>query len=630
MDETKKIEKVIFVTDQKGACIFFQDNTVEFVSIDEGKKAATLLVKQDKIENFNLNNYNKIEFLNGIDLDMKYGEEIKKRKAFAKKSKENNPNSNFDETKATRGSGKFKIVNSIVTAGIILSLGTLAIGGYKVFNSLFGDKQITNDNDNDIDNDSGSDSLDNTIETQPNNVMNILNNTEINETRRKFLSLVFEYLCYYNNNFSQQHTDNITDTKAAIKWDEVVSQLLVYNKYNKQQIFDIFGYYDYDSSEMYMAFNEGQKQEKMAYIIQKEPLKKLFLNEEEDILYEKYEALNIKFNKQTTQEEKIKTATAFFTELRNDIDFDEGKISAKMIVISPILEAMMKKTHDSKLEGRLNSKELEFYRSYCDEKVREKLQKIENQLEDAVILNRNLGVVETSTYQEIEDIAIKQLEETNLYNVDEDQRDISDHEDYKKAISYFKNYTSKNEQNSDFNEYYFNNEEKNPSIIKNDNNNKNKMKSSVKSVKKTTKKEDYNVTSENDSSNDDIYDNSYIENEQNSDNNNYEYDNSYIDNVDNEQNDESINDDSNNQENIDYEENNEENNNSSNSSIYGDHIKDITTDPSGAVDHDEPLPDPNSITAYNLNIEEIADQAIEYISNINTSEPTESNKILIK
>ena len=37
MDETKKIEKVIFVTDQKGACIFFQDNTVEFVSIDEGK-----------------------------------------------------------------------------------------------------------------------------------------------------------------------------------------------------------------------------------------------------------------------------------------------------------------------------------------------------------------------------------------------------------------------------------------------------------------------------------------------------------------------------------------------------------------------------------------------------------------
>ena len=68
----------------------------------------------------------------------------------------------------------------------------------------------------------------------------------------------------------------------------------------------------------------------------------------------------------------------------------------------------------------------------------------------------------------------------------------------------------------------------------------------------------------------------------------------------------------------------------SNSSIYGDHIKDITTDPSGAVDHDEPLPDPNSITAYNLNIEEIADQAIEYISNINTSEPTESNKILIK
>ena len=90
--------------------------------------------------------------------------------------------------------------------------------------------------------------------------------------------------------------------------------------------------------------------------IQKEPLKKTFLNSKTGEIYNKYEALNIRFNNQISQEGRIETANIFFSELRNDIDFDEGKISDKMIVISPILEAMMKKTKGSKLDERLNSK----------------------------------------------------------------------------------------------------------------------------------------------------------------------------------------------------------------------------------------------------------------------------------
>ena len=224
-------------------------------------------------------------------------------------------------------------------------------------------------------------------------------------------------------------------------------------------------------------------------------------------------------------------------------------------------------------------------------------------------------MVETSTYEEIEDAAMEQLEESNLYNVAEDQRDISDHKDYKEAISHFKNDNSKTEINTVSNEISSNSEGKTTSDINNDNKKEiKKKKKSEKTVDKSTKSKKNNDSSEEDSSNyeDDNYDNDYYDNEQDDINNN-----------------DNNNDDDN--EYIDYDENKEDNDdNLSNSSVYGDHIKDITTDPSGAVDHNEPLPDPNSKVINKLTIEQIANQAIEYAANNIVSEPVENNKVLIK
>lgn len=615
MEEIKEIERVIFIPDKKAAYIFYLNQTMEYVSINEGKKAATTLVQQDKVGKDELKNYTKIEFLNSEDLKIKYGKEIEDRKAFARHLLNKKTISNSRVTERIHNKRKHSRANSLVTAGIFITVGCILAGGYNIYNRLFNnDKEISKENED------NNNSLETNSKIASNKVMSILNKKEVNKTRRKFLSSVFEYLYNYNYNFSKNHGDNTTDTKAAHRWDEIVSQVLVYKNYDKQQTFDIFGYYDYDSNIMYKAFNDGLKQEEMAHIIQKEPLKKTFLNNKTGEIYNKYEALNIRFNNQISQEGRIETANIFFSELRNDIDFDEGKISDKMIVISPILEAMMKKTKGSKLDERLNSKELEFYRSFCDETAREKLQEIDNKLEEVVILNKNLGVVETSTYEEIEDTAMEQLEESNLYNVAEDQRDISDHKDYKEAISHFKNDNSKTEINTVSNEISSNSEEKTTSDINNDNDNKKeikKKKKSEKTVDKSTKSKKNNDSSEEDSSNyeDDNYDDDYYDNEQDDINNNDNNDNN--------------NDDDN--EYIDYDENKEDNDdNLSNSSVYGDHIKDITTDPSGAVDHNEPLPDPNSKVINKLTIEQIANQAIEYAANNIVSEQVKNNKVLIK
>lgn len=84
MEEIKEIERVIFIPDKKAAYIFYLNQTMEYVSINEGKKAATTLVQQDKVGKDELKNYTKIEFLNSEDLKIKYGKEIEDRKAFAR------------------------------------------------------------------------------------------------------------------------------------------------------------------------------------------------------------------------------------------------------------------------------------------------------------------------------------------------------------------------------------------------------------------------------------------------------------------------------------------------------------------------------------------------------------------
>lgn len=418
-------------------------------------------------------------------------------------------------------------------------------------------------------------------------IANIINNNDLNTTKRNFIVCLYEYLQNYNDTFANKHIDSKTSTKPAITVEEVVSELLVYKNYDKEQLFKIFGYDNFSSEDMYNAYMSSVEYEAKAHTIQKESLNKNFIKGKKKDIYDKYEGLMINYNIQNTKERKIEVAKQFWNEVRNDIDVENTETLPKnMEVILPIIKAMKKICKNLDIAEKLNSKEYEWYLTECDQRIREKLYDYDVQLKEVATVNKRLGATVAMSFNEIKDTIINQLKNEGTYNVEDYERDISDHKEYKIAIAYFKKQkegSSSNNENIDTrkeSEDSSNDYGTNDSDISSDNKKDSDKNKSSKSNKKRNSKsnkqsnqsdapddEASNDGDSYDSNNDENYNDDEDTNGNNDTNNDSDYDNdTYTDQ--------------------------DETENKSDGSKYPGYIKDITDDESGAY---EDFPNLNSI-----------------------------------
>lgn len=614
-----EIEKIIFIKDKKRVCIFYSDGTLKYMSVEEGKIELSSLARKENLNKEDVKNWDKIEFCSFEEFENKYHTEaymrenrtkfllqrkLEEDKRREKRRKKENKRIKRQETTGTA----YRVTSILVSLGLLASTAVLGGGCYFLYNKFFNNNSQSNEANKDIE-DTNAD-----IKAS-NEISSIINDNDLNSTKRNFVSFLYEYLQNYNSVFANKHKDENTSTKPALTIEEVISQLLIYKDYDKKQLFDIFGYDNFSSEDIYKAYISGVEFETKAHIIQKESLNKNFIKGKKKDIFDKYEGLMISFNIQDTEDRKIELAKQFWTEIRNDINIENAdKLPKNMEVILPIVKAMRKICKNLDIDEKLNSKEAEWYFTECDQRIREKLYNYEVELNDVATVNKRLGATVVMSITQIKDTIVNKLMSDGIYNIEDHERDISDYEEYKNAIKYFKkldNNSNKDDRNSDIkvtsddkpHDYDKQEDEEDKDNSKEKNK---KQKTQKPSKKNHSKSKSQSESPAGESSNGDNYDDSYDDSDSNTNTNS-----------ETEPNDENYDADSNN-DSYDSQEDEENKDNS-----YPDYVKDVTDDETGAY---EDFPNLNSV---NKKISK-SDYADYIISNMDNKKTIASPKVKVK
>ena len=668
----KEIRNIIFYSSNKDniyteqACIFYSDGSVESVTKDKGIDATLEFAKKEGIKYMSsLKSCKNIQIMTEKDFEKHYDkilldslsynkkqiqkkqEEIKdneKKKDNNKdnqntKQKENNikkekakvnkPKKTIKKTKKKKS--KLKKLWLGIKIGLGVTCAVVIGKGVKFVHDLF----TPNNNYNKESNNDSTNLNTTTNSTESSNkVSELLSKNTINEKKRIFITKTWSYLQQYNETFSNKHIENNKSSKLAHTWDEIVVQQLLYNKYSRDDLTKIFGTYDFDSEIMYNAYKKAIKQETQAHIVQTSSFEKqnLINNEKGKKFYMKYESLIISFNIQTNSAKKEEIAKEFYSELRKDFNLKEKdikNIEDYKLSITPIVNAMNKMCKNLDKDYVLNEKELSYFNSdVLFEKALNKLEKANDTLYTYRTASKAVGDEEALSFETFEDAAMDEVDAKGIYNVSDKARDISDHKEYKERVNWKYNKSDVKEKTSQQNE-------KQSTESKKSNNNGNK--NSKQEQKQDKDKKDSNNKNKETTDNkttaspDNTENSSDIDNDENIGRDDSE-DSNEIDNSSSEDVDTTYDDSDAAREPEETETPNKDDYNTDDS------ITDITADPTGAVDSNEPLPDPNittqavtssSITEDNLTNEEKADKIIAEMENVAVEENSNA-KVLTK
>lgn len=407
-------------------------------------------------------------------------------------------------------------------------------------------------------------------------IYSALGKANMNEQKEKAVSSIWTYINNYNQTVARNHISSKTDTKLGLQWDEAVAHYIGYNNLSKDAYTKIFDNFTFDSEKMLKAYKRAHNQEVLAHTVQVESLEKenLIRSSEGKEFYLKYENILIKYNSCSNDQEKVKYAEKFYRNLKQDFNEETlTEIKNYKLSIMPMIEAMNNMTNNLELENKLTKKEKAYFKKLSSEEiVRDKFEKIANQLFSyQTATNAVNESINEISYEELRALAIKTLKKTDSYNVKTaDARNIKDHKDYKENVNYKVTLTEDN--NNDYD------------TINNNNNSESNTKTESKND--TEKK----ITKENKN------DTSSIKTEETK---------NPTDNTNNDDNYYNIEPDTPTETPTEEEEYEQVENDES--------VQDTTTDSTGAVDENEPLPNPNN------EVEESTDDSLITVTYINAA-----------
>lgn len=467
----KNIKKIYFISDEEDrALVIYYDGKKYInvsVSIDTAKKILSNYAEE--------NNYSSLQDLkyDGI-YDVIKSKEIPNKimnlmEEQTKKEEKNNELVDNDDIDENLGNKVNKIVNSIsnmkidklkvkkyaITAGLIL-------GGVLVADGIYNLGKYSGKRNSNITKSVGTTNI-TTEELIKENNMNfasiddVIENADINDSKKEAVTSVWEYINFYNDTLSSAHLCS-DGTRLSHSWDEIMSNYLVYNYISGEEAVQIFDDYDLDINELKASYSSSIEQAVMGYVVLTEPTSKdsLIKSDTGKNFYRKYEDMLIRFNQSGDDVgTKEQIAKEFYSDVY--VDFLNGNNLSEnetyKLSVIPIIKAFNLLTENIDCDIKLSEEDTvkinDMGNGMMVSTYLESISDYVNNNNDLVRLNDDI------TYTEITDIAIEELSDNNLYNIDESNRNITNSLEYKSMFkqSPDKEKPKSNKSNSNSNSY---------------------------------------------------------------------------------------------------------------------------------------------------------------------------------
>lgn len=616
MPNELEIERIFFHRNDEGeieACLIFSDGETSFVDRATGEDLVLALAKREKcrtVDELMFSDYfqcfpNEEDFEKYVNIFSNYYSEKSENSRFRQSIHNtidnhfNNENDNEEETEEenkddNKKKKKFslknifkrknknkmkipKIVKKIIKWVVISFTGIFLVSSTAkhLNNKDVANKKIENNKDNT----KGSKSKTKTNIGQYKNMNSAIEHSDINDNKKHAVNSVWKFLNNYNKDVAKQYSDKNNKTKLAHTWNEAMAYYLAFNNIKQSDANKIFDKYKFNADNMIKAYKEGMAQDVQAYSVLNSSLGKenLIINQNGQNFYTDYEKMMVKFNSITEHSDITKESVAnqFYKRVKQDL-LNDNDIKPYKLSVIPIVKTFNKLTKDMNFSEKLTDKEIEKINNLSSS-VYSKFKKYERNLENNRMADKALNNNDDElSYRSLKNLGIKELRIKDNYNVSDKERDITNSKLYKESLASAKPTIvpqSENKENKDNNNDNNDNKKKeySSSSIKSDDNQNSKTKDKIK-TKKTEKKK---------SIKDDFIPVNYNWREVNYDDIEYPI-------TDNQENNITLEDDITNQDNVKIDDSYIDDMGSLDSSITN-----ITTDPTGAVDSSEELPDPN-------------------------------------
>lgn len=257
----------------------------------------------------------------------------------------------------------------------------------------------------------------------------VFSSNNSNFDRTHFLKTVYNYLSNYNYRFARKL--NKDGKKPALSFDEVVAQILVYNNFSKKQIINIFGSYELDSKKLLKDYKKAILQDQQAYVVATNPTgKEMIINRRKHSnFYIKYEALSKKYNILKKVKTKRKIAKKIKKKVLKDF-YKKKKIKGYKTSVISVINSMNIRCNRLNSEYRLKfSKLYKLNNKIIYKTAYQKLKKYER-----ILNNNNCNKKELYSYQVCRAIITNNLQNQNIYNIKDKERNITNQKQYKDSI----------------------------------------------------------------------------------------------------------------------------------------------------------------------------------------------------
>ncbi len=327
-----------------------------------------------------------------------------------------------------------KRLTALLVAGALLFGG---VGGYHLAkNSKEG--QIVNSNFGLFDVFKGD-------EAQDRAYIKLLKETKNND-QREFMTMQGQTLDMINRDFALAHMEEGKDIKAGLTWDEAIALNLAYNTYSKDQIRVMFNGAEVDSLAMSHAYKNGTLQLMGAFVIadRENPVNMAgFVTDKEGKEFvQKYEDLFYKC-KEATGEERVAAVNAFYAELFKDFPIsdevrEEGlshadaraSVKPYMAAVTPMVAAAEIMWQNLEIDHTLSDKATAYFNDIGLCNIAEDAFERAEQITLAAETNDKLP-----TYEEFRNAKIQELIIEGNYPTDDHHRDLSQLDEFQRWVN---------------------------------------------------------------------------------------------------------------------------------------------------------------------------------------------------
>lgn len=442
MENIKKIlfYKIAIDDDNfQDAAIISDDNKLVIESQETGKKLLVELAKQKGIKSMEqLKESGYYEILSQKDIKENYPEVYKNiiNTYLYNNEKEENLEVNeedIDEDEATFTESIINNSKKILKKAKNINVKKLAIGTAIIGGTILAGYVLSKQNKKSIYIKAPTTKQEeiSTEETHK-NIKDTVTNSSINQTKKEAISQVWSYLLHYNKIIANKHLAN-NEKKLAHTWEETMINYLVYNNISSDNASLILDDYSLDLNNIESAYESSIKQDITAYAVLKENSKKASLIDSPTgkDFYNKYEQYIIDFNNSKDNVEKQQISSDFYNEVRVDFHLGEKNIKLENYKLSilPIIKTFNKLTENINIDNKFTKIENDIIDKYIDYNyIKPYFENLTSELSNKKINNTELS------YENIKIIAIEELSDNGLYNIDESSRDITNSLEYKNSF----------------------------------------------------------------------------------------------------------------------------------------------------------------------------------------------------